>query len=853
MKKFAAILTAAVLAFTAISCANVNNESPKEQTLNDKVNSGESTVDLSGTAITEDVSVNKAVTLKNADFGGKKLTVNVAGVTLDNVKNVNLVAASGIGTGDLYINNCSVNSFTVAGGGTNSIHVSKTTITEVTVEKDCVRIVLQSNSTVTTIAVDTTGMKLESDDDSTVETLTITAKADTVTVAGGTISTITITAGDTTPTVTLAAKTTVKAVKTTDASGKTKESSIIVTNDAEGSSIPSAVKQVKVTGAMLVQTSPKTSYETSDPFDYTGLAVKLIYSDNTEKTIPLTSANCKISGFNNSAAGTCSISFTYAGTAVSGTLSVTVTQTTKKYQQLIDEGVDLLLSKQYDEGIAKFNEAYKSEQNDTTRMYYALSQIASMSTDTSVKTLLTKNFGFTDYPATMNALFSNSWMKPYVNPTRGTQCAHFTADLNGYYVRVNGTQSSSGTSCWGYILDKDGDWEYEYNDFTLSNITESDTGTYMISRWNYQSASGSDPKTKYSPSYYRKYFTDGTVSYAPVFNLPEWFASSDLYTGSLIDSAQSTMTVQWLMLANVITCNPDGANGLIDNILAVFNSKFDTAKSLAAETSEESVVVPAKVIQALGLSEMLGDASVRIGKSELNALIGSMEVIQGTFQLLSSYDLSANISAFKGTFNKSVSSSEKLRIASSVSTSSTFKVRNATAAGTAKTTMIDGADRLMSAYTYITETSTQYPAAAKENIKKYGDVIYSCASAARSAVQNGTTFYIPKKIPGSTWPTVSGDDTAFGINMKAVFTAGSFSDFLERGTDGKINIYISIYTYMDNNTNEPILLTDEIIKQFEQNENYYPDISIRLKMNKTAIDGLFPGLLEYRSSLYLPF
>jgi hypothetical protein len=144
--------------------------------------------------------------------------------------------------------------------------------------------------------------------------------------------------------------------------------------------------------------------------------------------------------------------------------------------------------------------AYESDKNDTTRMYYALSQLASISVDDSEKTLFTKNYGFTDYPAKLNSLSSTNWMKKYVS--------------------------------------------------------------------------------------------DNTSAYAPGFNVPSWLTDTEVYKNTLVNSAPSTQTISYLLAANVITCNPDGYNTFVDNILNLFGIKFMTVKQLVSELSVESVVIP---------------------------------------------------------------------------------------------------------------------------------------------------------------------------------------------------------------------------------------------------------------------
>lgn len=92
MKKFVCLFLAAAFAFAAVSCAS-DGGSDDDNSISSLINNSGSTVDLTGKEIKEDVSVNSTVTIKNADFGGKTLTVNAANVVLENVKNVKIVVS----------------------------------------------------------------------------------------------------------------------------------------------------------------------------------------------------------------------------------------------------------------------------------------------------------------------------------------------------------------------------------------------------------------------------------------------------------------------------------------------------------------------------------------------------------------------------------------------------------------------------------------------------------------------------------------------------------------------------------------------------------------------------------------
>ena len=71
-----------------------------------------------------------------------------------------------------------------------------------------------------------------------------------------------------------------------------------------------------------------------------------------------------------------------------------------------------------DGGIEKISKAYDGQKNDETKMYYALAELASISVDESVNTLLTENFGIVGYPSKLNSLLNGDWLEEYSGLTK---------------------------------------------------------------------------------------------------------------------------------------------------------------------------------------------------------------------------------------------------------------------------------------------------------------------------------------------------------------------------------------------------------------------------------------------------
>jgi hypothetical protein len=86
----------------------------------------------------------------------------------------------------------------------------------------------------------------------------------------------------------------------------------------------------------------------------------------------------------------------------------------KSVDEILASGTDALKNEQWDEAVAYYNAAYAKDNNDPKAVIYSvLANLAKISTDPKVVALIKDNFGFTEYPNKLNALFSDSWMKKY--------------------------------------------------------------------------------------------------------------------------------------------------------------------------------------------------------------------------------------------------------------------------------------------------------------------------------------------------------------------------------------------------------------------------------------------------------
>lgn len=857
MKKFVCLFLAAAFAFAAVSCAS-DGGSDDDNSISSLINNSGSTVDLTGKEIKEDVSVNSTVTIKNADFGGKTLTVNAANVVLENVKNVKIVVSEKVKSSSFTIKNGSGEVSVVVKGG-SSIIIKDSSVTSVSVEGTDASVSVEKTK-VDSVEVKADGAAIKGGEGSSIGTVTVDEEVGTVDVADGKIENV------------KAGENSVINVRGDSKIDKAEGGKFVADVDVK---LPEGAKKIEISSVKLKKTTPKTEYEIGDRFDYSGLSVSVKYNDGTEKSISLNVKNVEISGFNSSSAGDCTVSFIYKGFDVKGTLSVKVIASSKPYKNLLNEGIDLLLEQKYDEGVAKIKEAYNKEQNDETKLYYALAEIATISTDSSVSNIMKNNFGVKNYPSKLNALINGEWLKEY---KRGFYEDVYTLSEVSkdeiYYssacVKVSGDRcdwNSDGEECWiKALLDEDNEWIscYRSDFYCVKNVKLDENGKYLVYKNSLpqdvrEQITDSTKKYRCSDDHRKRVLSDSDSEKFPDFNVPEWLEKSNGYNESLIKSTQTSATTSLLLWGNLVECNPTGANGLIDNILKIFDGKFENAKKLAASISEGNVLVPSKVISALGLEEVLGDSSVYVGKAELNVLISSMQILKGTFQWLSSYDLSANIASAKNFFGENPDEWGFFR---KLANTNSLKIRNAGAMETSKKTFIEAIEILENSYNYLVSSASSYPQAAKDEVARYGNVVLAAAEDLNKCLKNGGIFYIPNENPFETlnW-NASSSGNSFGIDMGKLFTAGYFSDIFERdGSDLKIDCVVD-YCYTkgliekEGTFNLEItsdMKTSDVIEEAVENKmrelvgDDYSwmeyDARIGLKINSKLLSDLLPGL-----------
>lgn len=494
----------------------------------------------------------------------------------------------------------------------------------------------------------------------------------------------------------------------------------------------------------------------------------------------------------------------------------------KSASESLNRGIDLLVAKDYDSAVKEFRAAYEAEKTDDTRMYYALTDLATFSVSKEVKDLAENHMGIENYPAELNSLINGDWLKDYAelyavvykNIEKVSKPYDYD-DAYSYYIRVSGEAFSSndvgysypkGTVPISFHIDEEGDWlfdyEYYYNTL-LRNPVADGNGKYLIHLSNYFNCIG---KWNFSKKDIEELDADlyevireRTWQFKKInskflgFKVPEWLKNNNVYKSSIFKSQETTATAMILLIANLLEGNGNGANEAVDAVLSLITKKLETVKSLASEMSNTSVIVPARLIETLNLTSYLGDDTVKIGKTELNVLGASLEVIKAALEYVSSYDLSCDITPLKsGLLCKSIE--EMFNAIKQLDTKKLLAVRNEEMVSKSKETLTNAITTAVSSYDEIL-SSPLYPQVVKDKLQEYGSAYYNGAKELLSAIKNGSTIYLTEE-SGKLFTT--SDTGLAGIDLGKFFTAGALKDLLERDASGNIQFYEAFeFDYVD--------------------------------------------------------
>jgi len=406
----------------------------------------------------------------------------------------------------------------------------------------------------------------------------------------------------------------------------------------------------------------------------------------------------------------------------------------KSADELLKSAVDELKRERWDEAIAYYNAAYeKDSDNPKTIIYSVLANLAKISTDPKVVTLMKEHFGFTTYPNKLNALLDDKWMKDY-------------CDLEyDYYDRNLGQWVDWEKAQWGDVS-KDGYYYYDYK-----------TGKYTFV---------SDKPKCYNEK-------------LPAIKTPDWVqGKGSIYNNALLSG--NVMSIEnWSisLLANVLDKNSNGFNPLLDDVIdGVFGASFNLALERLSKLEKKpknSITLDPYFIEELDLEDVFDDTD-QVGWAEVNAVLSAMLLVKSSLEWVQSYDLSTDLNWLKYSWKddeadmrnhfKNVDAS-KLPFNNNF-----FKVRPGKMEK-AKADYVKAIEGFQNSYASIIKNDIYPP-----EVKDYYGAINGGFGELINAIKTGGKFYIPEKITkGGTWPTSKNGNVVATINLGKFFTEGYFS------------------------------------------------------------------------------
>jgi hypothetical protein len=425
---------------------------------------------------------------------------------------------------------------------------------------------------------------------------------------------------------------------------------------------------------------------------------------------------------------------------------VNVPTANKSVDQLLGDASNSLEKDEWDEAIAYYNAAYNKDNDDARAIIYStLANLAKISTDPKVAALIKNNFGFTDYPSKLNALFSDSWMKD-------TPSLEFD-----YYDQASGR--------WV-------DW-YRKGERNRCNDEPVNANGYYYCNW--QNGNYNFVLVSSTPKLNKERL--------PGIRTPNWLkGSGSLYDSYLINGAFSVDNWALSIIANILDRNSNGFNGLLDEVIdgvfgASYNEAVDRLKKLENK-KEERIKLDPYFIEKFGLEEIF-DEYDKIGWAEVNAVLSAMLAVKASLEWVQTYDLNIDLNWLKFAWSENEDKFEqdffdkfKSLAPNQLPFNNNFlKIRSDKSMATPKATYVAAIRGLQASYASI-QNSELYPSEVKNAYPAINDGFEKLISA----INSGGKFYIPKEDPTkiNAWPATSSNAQAT-VDLGKLFTPGYFS------------------------------------------------------------------------------
>ena len=403
--------------------------------------------------------------------------------------------------------------------------------------------------------------------------------------------------------------------------------------------------------------------------------------------------------------------------------------------------IDYLKAENWDGAVECYDGAYNKDDNDPNAIIYsALANLAKISTDQKVATLLQDHLGFTEYPNKLNALFSSSWLKKY---PEYIEDYYYDPAYDTYVEWIEKDWGWEGISVNGYYT-----YDWDSREYTLIS---------------------SDPKYRYTS--------------LPGIKTPGWvMGEGSLYNDMLLNGTIIGADAWALsLIANIIEKNTSGVNTLLDDVVSgVFGASYDKAveRVKKLETRKNTVIsLDPYFIEKLGL-ESIFDEYDKIGWAEVNVITSAMLLAKASLEWVQSYNLDNDLTALKYSWKAdSDDILDRFRAIdkTKVPFNNNFLKARPGKIGKSKEDFIKAIEGLQASYSAI-QSSELYSGKVKEAYRTINSGFSEMLKAINNKDNKGK-FYIPKDDPTTidSWPTKDGKDVAATIDFGKFFEEGYLS------------------------------------------------------------------------------
>ena len=416
----------------------------------------------------------------------------------------------------------------------------------------------------------------------------------------------------------------------------------------------------------------------------------------------------------------------------------------------IQAGIDELSKDKpdFDAALAKFKEAYDAEQNNTTKAYYAVVQLATISVKPAAVSFMRDRMGFASYPEKLNALINLEWFKEETKSRTETHtrkidihsnsfkqnnygayqriAGHIadTADSSKVSIRINGGIARFEIGTFGPLSGKWVQLGYDALCKKIANTQPKDrklyynsddlpytgkylivdafdaAGTFMVPWSDVKDMPGYNTAQKYQQDSHEwisyEYQYEKIYTYKEFF--PEMKAAAEWYK-----DFDPLLQIPAYIIEHSNSAN---VNQLIDELYSiVFGDEFTNAsKLLNSLDASKPVTIDQRLIKVLHLNgNVFADGmDAQVQKDQLLGLIGGLTVAKGGFELIQSYSFNTDLNILKWHWEKNADDALKnlgsYNQAQDPFNNGFLTGRNPSKITDAKADMVKGADMLLAAY-----------------------------------------------------------------------------------------------------------------------------------------------------------